>query len=167
MSEDHAPWQSPVHRDLAAELLRMSRRRSLVHRSVGLEKSAFAILWVLSDGRPRTLRELTEELELEQSTVNRQVNAAIKHGYLERFEVEDSLSKLIRPTELGREAFKRDGLLRARRLEQVFADLAPGNPEALLHELRAFNDAYERTQDRHGTGERDKKSDQRFKRGLA
>ncbi|TYQ11445.1 UNVERIFIED_ORG: DNA-binding MarR family transcriptional regulator [Gordonia westfalica J30] len=167
MSEDHAPWQSPVHRDLAAELLRMSRRRSLVHPSVGLEKSAFAILWVLSDGRPRTLRELTEELELEQSTVNRQVNAAIKHGYLERFEVEDSLSKLIRPTELGREAFKRDGLLRARRLEQVFADLAPGSPEALLHELRAFNDAYERTQDRHGTGERDKKSDQRFKRGLA
>ena len=166
MPEDHTPWQSPVHRDLAAELLRMSRRRSLVHPSVGLEKSAFAILWVLSDGRPRTLRELTEELELEQSTVNRQVNAAIKHGYLERFEVADSVAKLIRPTEEGREAFKRDGLLRAQRLEQVFADLGPGSPEGLLHELRAFNDAYERTQDRHGAGRRDKKSEQRFKRGL-
>ncbi len=111
--------------------------RGLLPPSVGLEKSAFAILWVLSDGRPRTLRQLTEELELEQSTVNRQVNAAIKHGYLERFEVEDSLSKLIRPTDAGREAFRRDGLLRAERLEQVFADLAPGSPEALLHELRA------------------------------
>ncbi|ANY25072.1 MarR family winged helix-turn-helix transcriptional regulator [Gordonia terrae] len=150
MSEDHAPWQSPVHRDLAQELLRMSRRRSLVHPGVGLERSAFAILWVLSDGRPRTLRELTADLELEQSTVNRQVNAAIKHGYVERFEVEDSLSKMIRPTESGRAAFRRDGLLRAERLEQVFADLAPGSPQALLDELRAFNDAYERTQHRHG-----------------
>ncbi|MFT4393591.1 MarR family winged helix-turn-helix transcriptional regulator [Gordonia lacunae] len=163
MSEDHAPWQSPVHRDLAQELLRMSRRRSLVHPGVGLERSAFAILWILSDGRPRTLRELTADLQLEQSTVNRQVNAAIKHGYVERFEVEDSLSKLIRPTEAGREAFRRDGLLRAQRLEQVFADLAPGSPQALLHELRAFNDAYERTQHRHGaTDESDS-----GKRGLA
>ena len=163
MSEDHAPWQSPVHRDLAQELLRMSRRRSLVHPAVGLERSAFAILWILSDGRPRTLRELTADLQLEQSTVNRQVNAAIKHCYVERFEVEDSLSKMIRPTEAGREAFRRDGLLRAERLEQVFADLAPGSPQALLHELRAFNDAYERTQHRHGAAD---ESD-RGKRGLA
>ena len=163
MSEDHAPWQSPVHRDLAQELLRMSRRRSLVHPAVGLERSAFAILWILSDGRPRTLRELTADLQLEQSTVNRQVNAAIKHGYVERFEVEDSLSKMIRPTEAGREAFRRDGLLRAERLEQVFADLAPGSPQALLHELRAFNDAYERTQHRNGAAD---ESD-RGKRGLA
>ncbi len=163
MSEDHAPWQSPVHRDLAQELLRMSRRRSLVHPAVGLERSAFAILWILSDGRPRTLRELTADLQLEQSTVNRQVNAAIKHGYVERFEVEDSLSKLIRPTEAGREAFRRDGLLRAERLEQVFADLAPGSPQALLHELRAFNDAYERTQHRHGAADESDTG----KRGLA
>ncbi|MGW8816038.1 MarR family winged helix-turn-helix transcriptional regulator [Gordonia terrae] len=163
MSEDHAPWQSPVHRDLAQELLRMSRRRSLVHAGVGLERSAFAILWILSDGRPRTLRELTADLQLEQSTVNRQVNAAIKHGYVERFEVEDSLSKLIRPTEAGREAFRRDGLLRAQRLEQVFADLAPGSPQALLHELRAFNDAYERTQHRHGAADESDTG----KRGLA
>ncbi|MBD0863603.1 MarR family transcriptional regulator [Gordonia sp. zg691] len=150
MSEDHAPWQSPVHRDLAQELLRMSRRKGLVHPAVGLERSAFAILWVLSDGRPRTLRELTAALGLEQSTVNRQVNAAIKNGYVERFEVENSLSKMIRPTEEGAAAFRRDGLLRAERLEQVFADLEPGTPEALLHQLRAFNDAYERTQHRHG-----------------
>lgn len=163
MSEDHAPWQSPVHRDLAQELLRMSRRRSLVHPGVGLERSAFAILWILSDGRPRTLRELTADLQLEQSTVNRQVNAAIKHGYVERFEVEGSLSKLIRPTEAGREAFRRDGLLRAERLEQVFADLAPGSPQALLHELRAFNDAYERTQHRHGAADESDTG----KRGLA
>ena len=74
MSEDHAPWQSPVHRDLAQELLRMSRRRSLVHPAVRLERSAFAILWIPSDRRPRTLRELTADLQLEQAPLSRPVN---------------------------------------------------------------------------------------------
>ena len=75
--------------------------------------------------------------------MNRQVNAAIKHGYIERFAVEGSASKM-RPTDAGRAAFEHDGDLRADRLRRVFDDLAPGSPEALLRELRAYNDAYER-----------------------
>ncbi|MFW0787660.1 MarR family winged helix-turn-helix transcriptional regulator [Gordonia sp. CPCC 206044] len=142
---DETFWESPVFRDLAEELLRMSRRRTNIFTGARLENSAFSILWTLSDGRPRTLRELSDELDLEQSTVNRQVNAAIKHGYLERFEVPGQLSRLIRPTAEGSEAFEHDGMLRAQRLIRVFSDLAPGTPESLLHELRAFNDAYERT----------------------
>lgn len=138
-------WESDVFRDLAEELLRMSRRRTNVFPGARLETSAFGILWTLSDGRDRTLRELSEELDLEQSTVNRQVNAAIKHGYLERFEVTGQLSRLIRPTALGIEAFEHDGMLRAERLVRVFSDLTPGAPDALLHELRSFNDAYDRT----------------------
>ncbi|NDZ97485.1 MarR family transcriptional regulator [Streptomyces sp. SID6673] len=142
---DASFWPSPVYRDLAEELLRMGRRKTNVVPGTQLEASAFAILWVLSDGRPRTLRELSEELDLEQSTVNRQVNAAIKHGYLERFEVEGQISRLIRPTAAGLDAFEHDGMRRADRLIRVFADLAPGSPDTLLHELRAFNDAYERS----------------------
>ncbi|SKB04090.1 MarR family transcriptional regulator [Aeromicrobium choanae] len=42
------------------------------------------LLWMFSDGRPRTLREIADELGLEQSTVNRQANAALKAGLLER-----------------------------------------------------------------------------------
>ncbi len=149
---DESVWESPVYQELAEELLRNSRRRTNVTPGAILETSAFAILWVLSDGTPRTLRELSEGLGLEQSTVNRQVNAAIKHGYLERFAVEGQLSRRIRPTAEGVEAFEHDGRLRAQRLNRVFSDLAPGTPEALLHELRAFNDAYDRTladQDEH------------------
>lgn len=142
---DYAPWPSPLYRDIVEELSRFHRRKSEHHADAILETSAFAILLVLSDGRPRTLRELTDELELEQSTINRQVNAAIKHGYLERFEVEGSLSRLIQPTEHGRSTFTHDGMLRVGRLKQVFADLAPGTPESLLAELRAFNEAYDRT----------------------
>ncbi|MGC5248601.1 MarR family transcriptional regulator [Gordonia sp. DT219] len=134
-----------MYRDIVEELSRFHRRKSEHHADAVLEASAFAILLVLSDDRARTLRELTDELDLEQSTVNRQVNAAIKHGHLERFEVEGSLSRLIRPTEYGRDAFVHDGMLRVGRLKQVFADLTPGTPDALLRELRAFNEAYDRT----------------------
>lgn len=146
---DDSTWQSPVYGELAEELLRMGRRKTNIVPGAQLEASAFAILWILSDGAPRTLRELSELLDLDQSTVNRQVNAAIRHGHLERFEVEGQLSRLLRPTREGAEAFAHDGRLRADRLNQVFADLSPGTPEVLLHELRAFNDAYERTTAHH------------------
>lgn len=160
MSDDNTacadgPWPSPVHRDLVEELLRMRRRRTQVDPGTKLEASAFAILWVLSDGQPRTLRELSQILDLEQSTVNRQVNAAIKHGFLERFERPGRVSRLVRPTALGRESYEHDGLLRAERLNRVFEDLAPGTPEALLRELRAFNDAYDRVTHRSAPERRD------------
>ncbi|MDY6807650.1 MarR family transcriptional regulator [Gordonia sp. HNM0687] len=142
---DESFWLTPLYQGLAEELLRMGRRKTHIVPGAVLEASAFTILWTLSDGAPRTLRDLADELDLEQSTVNRQVNAAIKHGYLERFEVTGQASRLIRPTPAGQAAFEHDGRLRADRLRRVFADLDPGTPEALLHELRAFNDAYERT----------------------
>ncbi|MFC3244626.1 MarR family winged helix-turn-helix transcriptional regulator [Gordonia humi] len=140
-------WSSEVYRGLVDELLRLRRRRNQVDSGAILEASAFAILWLFEDGRPRTLRELTEELCLEQSTVNRQVNAAIKNGYVERYEVPGQVSRLHRPTDAGLAAYEHDGRRRARHLESVFADLAPGTPEGLLRELRAYNDAYERLAD--------------------
>ncbi|OBC06543.1 MULTISPECIES: MarR family winged helix-turn-helix transcriptional regulator [unclassified Gordonia (in: high G+C Gram-positive bacteria)] len=144
-SDDYAPWPSPLYRDLAEEFLRMTRRRSHVDPDSILEVSAFNLLWILSDGKPRTLRQLTDAMQLEQSTVNRQVNAAIKHGHLERFDVAGSISKQVRPTRAGLDAFEHDGLLRARRLERVLSDMGPGSPEALFRQLHAFNNAYDRT----------------------
>ena len=141
---DDQVWSRPLYRGLVDELLRMSRRRTHVEEGTSLDASAFAILWLLSDGRARTMRELRDELGLEQSTVNRQVNATIKRGMVERFAVEGQVSKMHRPTEKGARTFEHDAMCRARRLERVFADLAPGTPEELLVQLKAFNDAYER-----------------------
>ena len=117
----------------------MTRRRSHVDPDSILEVSAFNLLWILSDGKPRTLRQLTDAMQLEQSTVNRQVNAAIKHGHLERFDVAGSISKQVRPTRAGLDAFEHDGLLRARRLERVLSDMGPGSPEALFRQLHALS----------------------------
>ncbi|ALG85001.1 MarR family winged helix-turn-helix transcriptional regulator [Gordonia phthalatica] len=144
MESDEEIWPSTVHRDVVEELLRMRRRRYEVDPQAILDSSAFQILWLLSDGRARTLRELSVDLDLEQSTVNRQVNAAMKRGFVERFQIPECVSWMHRPTVEGNEAFNHDGRRRADRLNRVFADLAPGDPESLLRQLRAFNDAYER-----------------------
>ena len=88
-------WASQQIHDLVDELQRLNRRKANTFAGAILEASAFNILWRLWEG-PRTLRELSVELELEQSTVNRQVNAAIKHGYIERFAVEGSASSSVK-----------------------------------------------------------------------
>ncbi|WOC13940.1 MarR family winged helix-turn-helix transcriptional regulator [Gordonia sp. MP11Mi] len=144
---DDPVLSSPLYQGLVDELLRFRRRRNAVDDGAILDVSAFSILWLFDDGSARTLRELADELCLEQSTVNRQVNTAVKHGYIERFEVPGQISRLYRPTDEGRAAYLHDGLRRARRLEAILADLAPGTPEGLLKELSAYNDAFDRHAD--------------------
>lgn len=77
-----------------------------VHRRLAEDRSALShaegrLLWFLSDGRPRTLREIADGLNLEQSTVNRQVNAALSAGRLRRFAEPAQTARLIEPTEEG------------------------------------------------------------------
>lgn len=128
---------------LGGELLRLQRRRSSVYDGVELDNSAFRLLWVLSDGRARTLRQLAASLDLEQSTVNRQVNAAIAAGYLERFAVDGSPSKLVRPTSDGRRAFDHDGRIRGDLIARALAELGDQRAARLIDDLRAFNDAWD------------------------
>jgi DNA-binding MarR family transcriptional regulator len=155
--ESHTPWPTALHGELAEELRKVTRRK-LDLQDGQLETSAFSILWILSDGKPRTLRELADELSLEQSTVNRQVNSAIRHGYLERFEVDDSISRMIRPTERGEAAFEHDGLQRAERLNTVFAELPHATLDALVWSLREFNDAYDGVLERQKRNPRDRRT---------
>lgn len=132
--------------DLAAlgdELLRLQRRRTTTYAGSVLDTSAFRILRVLSDGEPRTMRQLAEELELEQSTVNRQVHAAIDAGHLERYDVEGSVSKLLRPTASGLAAFDHDGRLRAALIQGALDALGPGRGTRLVADLKDFNDAWD------------------------
>jgi DNA-binding MarR family transcriptional regulator len=128
---------------LADQLLRLQRRRRTVVEGTLLEDSAFRILWILADGIPRTLRTLASELDLEQSTINRQVNAAIAGGYLERFAVDGSASRMVRPTADGEAAYQHDGLIRAAVISAVLADLGPERSRTLIDALHAFNDTWD------------------------
>ncbi len=90
---------------------------------------------------PRTLRALAQDLQLDQSTINRQVHAVIGHGYAERYDDPDSPAMLVRATPEGEAAYRADVQVRHDGLrgivdtlgEQATADLAAG--------LAGFNDA--------------------------
>jgi DNA-binding MarR family transcriptional regulator len=133
---------------LGGELLRLQRRRRHEYAGTVLETSAFRLLWVLDDGEPRTLRRLAADLDLEQSTVNRQVNAAIGAGWLERYDVAGSASRLVRPTPAGAEAFRHDGWIRAAAIRAALDELGPERSGVLIEVLTAFNDAWDGVLDR-------------------
>ncbi len=133
---------------LGDELMRLARRRSQVYPGSALDTSAFRLLWLLTEGPPRTLRELADELQLDQSTVNRQVNAAIKHGLVERYAVAGRSSRLLRPTEDGRAAYVHDAALRADVYGAVLEELGAERAAALVAELRELNDGLDRAHSR-------------------
>ncbi|MFB9313083.1 MarR family winged helix-turn-helix transcriptional regulator [Nocardioides plantarum] len=128
---------------LGDQLLRLQRRRRHVYADVVLENSAFRLLWVLDDGEPRTLRQLAADLDLEQSTVNRQVNAAIAAGWLERYDVPGSASRLVRPSAAGREAYRHDGLIRAGTIRAALDELGHEHAASVIDGLRSLNDAWD------------------------
>jgi len=130
--------------ELGDELMRVGRRRHANVEGTELDMSAFKLLWILSDGEPRTLREIADELDLELSTINRQVNAAVRAGLLERFSVPDSPSRPVRPTADGRRLYEHDAAIHADLYRSVLAEMGADAARDLTKGLRAFNDAYER-----------------------
>lgn len=73
---------------LASLFHHLDRHRRALESTSTLGTAELRLLWLLSDGRPRTLREVPHELHLEQSTVNRQANAAVRAGHLQRTRVD-------------------------------------------------------------------------------
>lgn len=88
MSTDgHEGWggdNAPLERRLASALTRLDKERRTLEGAQRLGTADLRLLWLLADDRARTLREIADDLGLEQSTVNRQVNAALGAGFLER-----------------------------------------------------------------------------------
>ncbi|MFI2104431.1 MarR family winged helix-turn-helix transcriptional regulator [Isoptericola sp. NPDC019693] len=108
-----SPDPSPRAADLTPErrvaglLFRLDLHRRLAEHRSPLGTADGRLLWLLSDGRPRTLREIAEALRLEQSTVNRQVNGALAAGLLHRFTEPGRPARLHAPTEEGVALFER------------------------------------------------------------
>lgn len=130
---------------LGAELLRVGRLRAASYPGSQLENSAFRILWLLVERGPSTQRDLAEELQLERSTVTRQVAAVMDRGLVERHDTPGRGGRLLRPTDAGERAFRHDGELRAARLTAALGELGPERSARMVADLRAFNDAFDRT----------------------
>lgn len=93
-------------RALAGQLQQLDALRRAVARRHVLNTADMRLLWLLSDGRPRTFREISDELNLEQSTVNRQVNAAARAHLVQI--TDDQPARQVSATEEGVTAFDRD-----------------------------------------------------------
>lgn len=107
--KDHWLGQdAPRERRLAALLSRMDRYRRFQEATMRLGTAALRLLWLFADGRARTLKEIAAELSLEQSTVNRQVNAALDSGLLERMRRSGGNAYEFDRTTEGRRVFEED-----------------------------------------------------------
>ncbi|WP_188113248.1 MarR family winged helix-turn-helix transcriptional regulator [Nocardioides humilatus] len=135
-------------RALGDELIRLSRRRMTNYPDARLDNSAFKILWLLVETGPMTLKEIGEQLQLEQSTINRQVNSAIDRGLAERALTPGQTARTVRATAAGEDDYRHDAGLRAAAMREALGELGPDHAATVIAGLGSLNDAFDRAQAR-------------------
>lgn len=131
---DHAP----LERRLASALTRLDKERRTQEGAQRLGTADLRLLWLLADERSRTLREIADDLGLEQSTVNRQVNAALGAGLLERTRrPEGSAYEFIR-TAHGKQTFDEVSSVSMGAYAAALHELGEADAEHLVTLLQRF-----------------------------
>ncbi|WP_181312040.1 MarR family winged helix-turn-helix transcriptional regulator [Nocardioides campestrisoli] len=126
---------------LARLFVHLDRHRRVAESRASMGLAERRLIWLFTDGRARTLREVADDLGLEQSTVNRQVNGAIAAGLLHRFRQPGQAAHLIEPTPEGRSRFDGDVNAQLVLFEQALAELGDDQAE-LLRLLGRFVELY-------------------------
>lgn len=90
----------------AAATTRYERERRVAVSHLPLGAAELRIIALLIDGIPRTLKQIADELHLEQSTINRQANAALQHEYLSRSRGEVGPAYVFTVSDLGKAKFE-------------------------------------------------------------
>lgn len=138
---------SPVW-DLVVTTARLERGRRAIEGCARLGTADRRLIWLLVESGPCTMREISEKLGLEQSTVNRQVNAALKAGYLRRSEPEGREARTLSPTDKGYDLFTSDMQLLMGVLGEGLAAVPVAEAERFLENLVTFSEAYIRAAER-------------------
>jgi DNA-binding MarR family transcriptional regulator len=125
----------------AAHFFRFELYRRLADQRSRLGIANQRLLWLFRDGQGRTLREVAETLELEQSTVNRQVNAALDAGLLRRYSEGGRAARLVTMTDEGLAAFTTD-VAEALAAYQAGLDALGDDADRFVAQLSGFVDAY-------------------------
>lgn len=125
---------------VATARLEQGRRAVEAHAQLGI--ADLRLLWLLSSEGQLTMKGISEALHLEQSTVNRQVNAALKNGLVERVEQPGATARVVRATVAGEEFFSADLRVSMSVLEAGLAAVPPAEAEAFVRHLGAFAAAY-------------------------
>ncbi|MFF5323614.1 MarR family winged helix-turn-helix transcriptional regulator [Janibacter hoylei] len=114
------------------------RVRRAIEAGQQLKVAEGRLLWLLRDGEPRSLRQIAEELDLEQSTVNRQVHAALESGVVERSRPSGSPTYLVGMSDAGRERFLADMDRLLAVYDRAVAAVPAAEQERFLEHLAAF-----------------------------
>lgn len=113
-----------------------------------LDRSGFLILTRLDLGEPLSLKELSQALQLDISTINRQVAAVLKQGVVERVpDPEGGIARKIRMTPAGRAALDADRATRRNGIHTVVGDWDPADIAQLSRLVRKFNQDVEAIED--------------------
>ncbi|WP_165807030.1 MarR family winged helix-turn-helix transcriptional regulator [Nocardioides currus] len=135
------PVDDQTLRSLSHELIRLGRRRDTSDPSLVLDGSAYKILWLVVEDGPQTLRDLAQKLQLEQSTINRQVHAVIARGFAERSSEPGSAAMLVEATAAGEAAYRSDSQVRTDGLRRIVDTLGQDAAVLLAGGLAELNDA--------------------------
>jgi DNA-binding MarR family transcriptional regulator len=91
-----------------------------------------------------TLKQLAEVFRLDPSTVNRQVNALLRAGLVERApDPEGAVARLLRPTPAGLELLHRDRHILQEQVGRVLADWSHADVDELHRMLEKLNASIE------------------------
>jgi DNA-binding MarR family transcriptional regulator len=147
---------TPASRRLAQALALLDRHRRHQDQNSLLGTADMRLLWLFDDRRPRTLRAIADELGLEQSTVNRQVNAALTVGILRRYREQGSPAYLFEATPAGFATFEQAVAEMLHSYDRALARFGEADTKRLLDLLDAFVDTYGHTvRDADGTDDTD------------
>ncbi|QPZ38612.1 MarR family winged helix-turn-helix transcriptional regulator [Paramicrobacterium chengjingii] len=129
-------------RRLAGILTRLDLHRRHQEHQAELGVADLRILWMFTDRKPRTLADIASALRLEQSTVNRQVNAAFADGLLTRERSSAGAAYEFSPTSEGLAAFERDVTASLGAYESALAALGDAEASQFLDLMQRFLDEY-------------------------
>lgn len=113
--------------------------------SPALERSAHVLLSRLERSEPMTLKELSQALRLDASTIHRQVAALLRHDHVAYVAgAAGEVARRISPTEAGLAALRETRRAHEQGLGDVVGDWPREKQQAFLGMLRDFNESVER-----------------------
>ncbi|MEU7764445.1 MarR family winged helix-turn-helix transcriptional regulator [Nocardia sp. NPDC049190] len=144
---DFGPADNPALNRLVFELSLLARHfPAALQRRPGfqLDRSAFLILTRLDLDSPLSLRELSEALQLDISTINRQVGAMLKQDLVDRVPDPDGgIARKVRASAKGLELLASDRTQSRHGIGMVVSDWTDSDVDQLSKLVARFNQSVE------------------------
>lgn len=140
----HLPTACPSVRALEFELAFIVRRLEAARRrfDFGLERAHYLLLILLEQQDRQSVGALATQVNLDASTVTRQVAAMKQAGFVDKLDnPDDRRGGFVTLTDAGREAAERTRQRRLERVERAFQDWDEADRREFARLTAKYNDA--------------------------